>query len=38
MFIPKHILFQISEPKKKEGVNCCAYGCKNKPNPKKNKI
>jgi hypothetical protein len=35
MFVPKHILFQISETKKKEGFYCCAYGCKNKPNPKK---
>lgn len=35
MFVPKHINFKISEPKKIEGIFCCAYGCKNKPNYKK---
>lgn len=34
-FVPKHINFKISEPKKIEGIFCCAYGCKNKPYPRK---
>jgi len=34
-FTPKHLEFKISEAKKKAGVQCCAYGCKNKPCGKK---
>lgn len=34
-FTPKHLFFKISEAKKIEGRQCCAYGCKNKPNPRK---
>jgi len=34
-FIPKNLKFSMSESKKKEGLYCCAYGCKNKPNKKK---
>lgn len=30
-FTPKHLAFKISEHKKKAGVFCCAYCCKNKP-------
>jgi hypothetical protein len=35
MFTPKRLQFKISEAKKKEGIFCCAYSCKNKPHPKK---
>lgn len=35
MFIPKHILFKVSEAKKQQGVFCCAFHCTNKPNAKK---
>jgi len=35
MFTPKKLEFKISETKKNEGIFCCAYACKNKPNPKK---
>lgn len=35
MFIPKALLFKISPSKKEAGVECCAYACKNKPQPKK---
>jgi len=34
-FTPKHLEFKISEAKKKAGIQCCAYGCKNKPCAKK---
>jgi len=34
-FVPKHISFKISEAKKKEGIYCCAHGCRQKPNYKK---
>ncbi len=35
IFIPKKLNFQISEQKKKTGIECCAYGCKNKSNKRK---
>ena len=35
MFVPKKYEFKISEAKKKQGLYCCAYSCKNKPHPKK---
>lgn len=28
-------MFSISEPKKQQGIYCCAYGCKNNPCSKK---
>jgi len=34
-FTPKHLAFQVSESKKKAGIFCCAYGCKNSANKKK---
>lgn len=34
-FIPKKLNFQVSEVKRKLGIQCCAYGCKNKANYKK---
>jgi len=34
-FTPKKLEFKISEAKKKAGKECCAYGCKSKPNSKK---
>ena len=30
-FVPKRLFFTVSEAKKKAGVYCAAYGCKNKP-------
>jgi len=35
MFVPKTLLFKISDIKKKKGDLCCAIACSNKPNPKK---
>ena len=35
MFVPKKILFQISQNKKNDGVYCCAISCRNKPCAKK---
>jgi len=35
VFVPKKILFQISQNKKKDGVYCCAISCRNKPCAKK---
>ena len=35
MFIPKKLEFKISEAKKLLKLECCAYGCKSKPNAKK---
>lgn len=35
IFVPKKLDFKISEVKKKQGRECCAYGCKSKPHPKK---
>lgn len=35
MFTPKKLDFKISEAKRKAGKECCAYGCKSKPNEKK---
>lgn len=35
MFTPKKLDFKISEIKRKAGKECCAYGCKSKPNEKK---
>jgi hypothetical protein len=35
MFVPKHLLFCVSEAKKLAGIHCAAYGCKNKPCAKK---
>lgn len=35
-YYPKNLIFKISETKKKEGVYCCAYGCKSNPIYKKN--
>lgn len=34
-FTPKHLHFKISPAKKVKGIFCCAYGCSNKPGPKK---
>lgn len=34
-FAPKHLHFCVSEAKKKTGIFCAAYGCKNKPCAKK---
>ncbi len=34
-FAPKHLSFQTSEAKRQAGLQCCAYGCKNKPCSKK---
>jgi len=34
-FVPKSILFQVSETKKCAGVFCCALRCMEKPAPKK---
>lgn len=35
MFTPKKLDFKISEAKRKQKIECCAYGCKSKPNDKK---
>jgi len=35
IFTPKKLEFKISEAKRKAGKECCAYGCKSVPNPKK---
>jgi len=35
VFVPKKILFQISQNKKKDGVYCCAISCRNKACAKK---
>lgn len=35
MFVPKKLDFKISEAKRKQKIECCAYGCKSKPNEKK---
>ena len=35
VFVPKKILFQISQNKKNDGVYCCAISCSNKPCAKK---
>lgn len=35
MFVPKSILFKRSEAKKRLGIFCCAYHCRNKPAKKK---
>ena len=35
MFTPKKLEFKISQAKKQAGKECCAFHCKNKPNPKK---
>lgn len=34
-FTPKHLFFQISEIKKKEGITCCALRCNNPANKRK---
>jgi hypothetical protein len=34
-FTPKHLTFSVSEAKRKQGVYCCAYGCRKPPNAKK---
>ena len=35
MFVPKALKFVVSAIKKQQGIHCCAYGCKNKPNERK---
>ena len=35
MFTPKALKFVVSAVKKAQGIYCCAYGCKSKPNAKK---
>lgn len=34
-FVPKQIYFKVSESKKKAGIYCAAYNCRNKPCAKK---
>jgi len=35
MFTPKKLAFKTSDAKRKQKIECCAYGCKSKPNEKK---
>lgn len=35
MFVPKALNFVVSAIKKEQGIHCCAYGCKSKPNERK---
>jgi len=35
MFVPKALKFVVSAIKKEQGIHCCAYGCKSKPNERK---
>jgi len=35
MFTPKKLAFKTSDAKRKKKIECCAYGCKSKPNEKK---
>jgi len=35
MFVPKNLLFKMSDIKKSKGEFCCAIACSNKPHPKK---
>jgi hypothetical protein len=34
-FVPQRLFFAVSEAKKKAGIYCAAYGCKNRPCAKK---